>query len=204
MNFDETMLKALVPQGKVVGFKKGAIIIREGDMSSSLYVILSGCVKAYMSDENGKEFMLGFIEPGDYFGEIAMDGGPRSASIVVVSACRLFVIPKAEVKMLIERHPDFSRDLIGRLLRKIRNLADSVHNLALMSAYCRLVKFINENATKGADGRLAMQRITQHEIGARIGASREMISRIMTDLANCGYIAVEDKRIIVLRDLNTD
>jgi CRP/FNR family cyclic AMP-dependent transcriptional regulator len=204
MNFDEMMLKELVPQGKVVNFKKGTVILREGDMSSSLYVILSGYVKAYISDENGKEFTLGFIEPGDYFGEVAMDGGPRSASITTVDTCRLFVIPKADVKILIERHPDFSRDLIGRLIRKIRNLADSVHNLALMNTYYRLAKFITENATKDADGRTITRRMTQQDIAAHIGVSREMISRIISDLTNCGYIVIENKRIIVLRDLLTN
>jgi len=201
LNLDENTLKELVPSGMVRTYPKDCIIIHAGDMSSSLYVILSGRVKVFLNDENGKEFILSAIEPGDYFGEVALDGGPRSASIMTTKASRLFVIPKSDVCALIERHPDFSRDLIGRLLRKIRSLADSVYNLALMSVYCRTVKFIGEHAHKRADGHITTESITQQEIASRIGASREMVSRVITDLANCGYITIENKRIVVLRDL---
>jgi CRP/FNR family cyclic AMP-dependent transcriptional regulator len=201
LNLDESVLKELIPQGMVRTYPKGSIIIHAGDLSDSLYVILSGRVKVFISDENGKEFMLSTISPGDYFGEVALDGGPRTASIMTQDACRFFVIPKAEVKALIEHHPDFARDLIGRLISKIRNLADSVHNLALLSVYCRLLKFIEEQATRREDGRLATERVTQQEIAARIGASREMVSRIITDLTNCGYISVENRRIIVHKAL---
>ena len=197
LNFDENLLKNMIPQGVVHSIPKGSTVVSAGDFSDSLYVILSGRVKVFLSDENGKEFILSTIGPGDYFGEVALDGGPRSASIMTQEACRFFVIPKAEVRALIEHHPDFARDLIGRLICKVCNLADSVYNLALMSVYCRLLKFIEEHAVQRADGRIVTERLTQHEIAASIGASREMVSRLINDLTNCGYISVEDKQIFV-------
>lgn len=201
MNLDENTLKEMIPQGMVRTYPKGSIIIHTGDISDSLYVILSGRVKVFISDEDGKEFILSTISPGDYFGEVALDGGPRTASIMTLEACRFFIIPKTEVKALIEHHSDFARDLIGRLISKVRNLTDSVHTLALMSVYCRLLKFIEEHATQREDGRPATERLTQQEIAARVGASREMVSRIITDLTNCGYISVENRRIIVHKEL---
>lgn len=201
LNLDESILKEMIPQGVVRTYPKGSIIIHAGDISDSLYVILSGKVKVFISDEDGKEFILSTITPGDYFGEVALDGGPRTASIITLEACRFFVIPKTEVKELIRHQPDFAHDLIGRLIRKIRSLAGSVHNLALMSVYCRLLKLIEEQAVLREDGRLATERLTQQEIAARIGASREMVSRIITDLTNCGYISVENKQIIVHKKL---
>lgn len=201
LNFDESLLKEMIPQGVVRTYPKGSIIIYAGDLSDSLYVILSGRVKVFLSDENGKEFVLSTISAGDYFGEVALDGEPRSASIMTQEDCRFFIIPKTEVKALIESQPGFARDLIGRLIRKIRNLASSVHNLALMSVYCRLLKFIEEQAVQREDGRLATERLTQQEIAACIGASREMVSRLITDLTNCGYISVENRRIVVHKKL---
>jgi CRP/FNR family cyclic AMP-dependent transcriptional regulator len=201
LNLDESVLKEMIPQGVVRTFPKGSIIIHAGDVSDSLYVILSGRVKVFISDEDGKEFILSTISPGDYFGEVALDGGPRTASVMTLEACRFFVVPKEEVKALIRHQPEFAHDLIGRLIRKIRNLAGSVHNLALMSVYCRLLKFIEEQATQHEDGRIATDRLTQQEIAARIGASREMVSRIITDLTNCGYITVENRRIVVHKKL---
>jgi len=201
LNLDENALKEMIPQGVVRTFPKGSIIIHAGDISDSLYVILSGRVKVFLSDEGGKEFILSTISPGDYFGEVALDGGPRTASIMALEACRFFIIPKFEVRELIKHKPDFAHDLIARLIRKLRNLTGSVHNLALMSVYCRLLKLIEEQAVQREDGRLTTERLTQQEIAARIGASREMVSRIITDLANCGYISVENKRIIVHKQL---
>ncbi len=201
LEIDENALKELIPQGMVRAYPKGSVVIHAGDLSDSLYVILSGRVKVFMSDESGKEFVLSEIGPGDYFGEVALDGGPRTASIMVQDACRCFVIPKVEVKALIEHHPDFACNLIGRLIRKVRSLSDSVRNLALMSVYCRLLKFIDEQAVKREDGSLATERLTQQEIAMRIGASREMVSRLLTDLANCGYISIESKRVVVHKAL---
>ena len=197
LNFDENLLKEMIPQGVVRSYPKGRIIISVGDLSDSLYVILSGQVKVFLSDENGKEFTLNTIGPGDYFGEVALDGGPRSASIVTQEPCQFFIIPKTEVRALVEHHPDFARDLIGRLIRKVRSLADSVYNLALLSVYCRLLKFIEERAVRREDGRIATGRLTQHEIATSIGASREMVSRLINDLSNCGYISIENKQIVV-------
>jgi CRP/FNR family cyclic AMP-dependent transcriptional regulator len=201
LNLDESALKEMIPQGIVRTYPKGSIIIHAGDISDSLYVILTGRVKVFIADDDGKEFILSTISPGDYFGEVALDGGPRTASVMTLEACRFFVVPQTEVKELIRQQPDFAHDLIGRLIRKIRSLAGSVHNLALMSVYCRLLKFIDEQAVQHQDGRLATERLTQQEIAARIGASREMVSRIITDLTTCGYITVENKRIIVLKEL---
>lgn len=197
LDFDESLLKEMIPQGVVHFSPKGSIVISAGDLSDSLYVVLSGRVKVFLSDESGKEFTLNTIGPGDYFGEVALDGGPRSASIITQENCRFFVIPKTEVRALIEHHPDFARDLIGRLICKVRSLADSVYNLALMNVYCRLLKFIEEHAVQREDGLIATERLTQHEIAASIGASREMVSRLINNLTNCGYISVEGKRIFV-------
>lgn len=197
LNLDESALKEMVPQGTVRTYPKECIILNEGDLSDSLYVIINGRIKVFLSDDNGKEFVLNTIGPGDYFGEVALDGGPLTASIMTQNACRLFVIPNTKIKSLVECHPGFSRDLIGRLLRKIRGLAGSVHNLAFMSVYCRLLKFIEEQAVEREDGRISTEPLTQQEIAVRIGASREMVNRIITDLTNCGYISVENKRIVV-------
>lgn len=200
LELDEDALKRLIPHGVARNYAKGSVVIHEGDRTDSFYVILSGRVKVFIS-EDGKEFVLGNIGRGDYFGEVALDGGPRSASIVTQEACRFFQIPKAEVEALIERHPDFARDLIGRLIKKLRSLSDSVHNLALLSVYCRLLRFIEEQAVLRHDGRRVTERLTQQDIAERIGASREMVNRIMTDLTRCGYISVENKRVVVLREL---
>jgi CRP/FNR family cyclic AMP-dependent transcriptional regulator len=201
LQLDEGALIALIPRGGAQDYPKASVVIQEGDLTDSLYIILSGRVKVFLSEEGGKEYVLSVIGAGDYFGEVALDGGPRSASIMTLEACRFFIVPKAEVRTLVEQHPDFARNLIGRLIRKVRSLSDSVHNLALLSVYCRLLRLIDEQAVQRDDGRRITERLTQQDIASRVGASREMVSRLIADLSNCGYIAIENKCVVVLRDL---
>jgi CRP/FNR family cyclic AMP-dependent transcriptional regulator len=200
-HLDEHSLRALVPGGAVRSYAKNVVIVSEGDMTDSLYVVLSGRVKAFVSDENGREAVVNTIGVGDYFGELVLDGGPRAASIMTLEPCRLYVIPQADVERLLGGNPAFAHDLLHKLIGKVRSLTGRVADLALKDVYARLVKFIDENAVEAAGRRAVPERLTQNEIAARIGGSREMVSRILKDLAAGGYVAIESKQIVVLRNL---
>lgn len=200
-NLDEVELRALAPHGVTRNFPKSAVVVNEGDATDSLYVLLEGRVKACVSDEAGKEMVLQVVESGDYFGELVLDGGPRSASIVTLEPCRCFVIPRGDVEGLLERNPAFARDLIYRLIGMVRGLTDKALDFARKDVYSRFVKFVDEHAVERDGERLVPERLTQHDIAARIGGSREMVSRIVKDLSIGGYISVEDKRITVHKKL---
>jgi CRP/FNR family cyclic AMP-dependent transcriptional regulator len=200
-HLDENALRALAPGGAVRSYAKNVVIVSEGDTTDSLYVVLAGRVKAFVSDESGREAVVNTIGLGDYFGELVLDGGPRSASIMTLEACRLFVIPQADVERLLEGNPAFARDLLRKLIGKVRSLTGRVADLALKDVYARLVKFIDENAVDEQGRRVISERLTQSDIAERIGGSREMVSRILKDLAVGGYVAIESRQIVVLRDL---
>jgi CRP/FNR family cyclic AMP-dependent transcriptional regulator len=200
-HLDENALRALAPGGAVRSYAKNVVVVSEGDTTDSLYVILSGRVKAFVSDEDGREAVVNTIGLGDYFGELVLDGGPRSASIMTLEPCRLFVIPQADVERLLVGNPAFAQDLLRKLIGKVRSLTGRVADLALKDVYARLVKFIEENALDKQGRRVISERLTQSDIAERIGGSREMVSRILKDLAAGGYVAVESKQIILLRDL---
>jgi CRP/FNR family cyclic AMP-dependent transcriptional regulator len=200
-HLDEQALRGLAPGGSVRSFAKSVVIVSEGDMTDSLYVVLSGRVKAFVSDENGREAVVNTIGVGDYFGELVLDGGPRSASIMTLEPCRLYVIPQGDAERLLGENPVFARDLLRKLIGKVRSLTARVADLALKDVYARLAKFIDENAVEAAGRRVIPERLTQNDIAARIGGSREMVSRILKDLAAGGYVAIESKQIIVLRNL---
>jgi len=200
INLNEAALKQLVPQGTLRTHPKGVIVDCEGDYSDALYVVLSGRVKIYMSDEDGKEVILNVIDPGNYFGEFVLDGGPRAASAMTTEPTRFFVIPRLAVEGLIASNPEFARDLIGRLISKVRSLAGTVRDLALRDVYGRLATFITSQVTE-VNGQQVLERLTHQEIGARIGASREMVSRIFKELTRGGYLVVERKSIILARKL---
>jgi len=198
---DESGLRALAPHGAVRSFAKNAIVVNEGDATDSLYVVLSGRVKAFVSGEDGREVVLSTAGAGEYFGELVLDGGPRSASIMTLEPCRFFVIPRGDVEGLLERSPAFARDLIYALIGRVRTLTGKVFDLALKDVYGRFVRFIDETAIEQEGKRVVAERLTQHDIAARIGGSREMVSRIVKDLTAGGYISIDAKQITVHKKL---
>lgn len=200
-SLDERALRELAPGGTVRSYPKNTVVVTDGDLTDSLYVVLAGRVKAFVSDEDGREVVLNTIGVGNYFGELVLDGGPRSASILTLEPCRFFVIPQADAERMLERNPAFARDLIRKLIGKVRSLTDRVADLALKDIYARLAKFIEENAVDAGGRRAVPERLTQHDIAARIGGSREMVSRILRDLAGGGYVAIESKQIVLLKKL---
>ena len=198
---DEAALRALCPGGAVRAVAKNVIVVSAGDETDSLYVILAGRVRAFVSDEQGKEVVVNTIGAGDFFGELVLDGGPRAASIMTLEPCRFYVISQEEAERLLAGNPAFGRELIRKLIGKVRSLTGQVRDLALKDVYGRLAKFVEENAVEQDGRRVVPERLTQAEIAARIGGSREMVSRILGDLADGGYISVEGKRIALLKKL---
>jgi len=144
---DEAALRKLASGGTVRSFPKGAVLVNEGDATDSLYVLLSGRVKAFVSDEDGAELVLNTIDAGDYFGELVLDGGTRSASVMALEPCRIFVIPRGDVEEMLEHNPAFARDLMGKLIVRVRSLTNKVLDLALKNVYGRFVRFIDEHAS---------------------------------------------------------
>ena len=98
-------------------YPKNSVLLDEGDRTDVLYLVRTGRVKIFVADENGRELLLNVIGPGEYFGEIALDGGPRSAAAVTLEPCTLLVIPGADVKRLLKADPEFALSLIFKLKR---------------------------------------------------------------------------------------
>lgn len=198
---NEATLKVLLPQGAVRRFPKDTAILHAEDHADSFYIVLSGCLKAFVSDDAGKVFIIGSLGAGDYFGEAVLDGGQRTASVTTEGPCRLFVVPRNALAQFIGEHPDFARSLVGNLIQKMRKLTFTIRQLALHSAQARLIMFIDERAVTREDGARVTDRLTQRFIASRVGTSREMVSRLIGELTEAGYIALDNKKIVVLRPL---
>jgi CRP/FNR family cyclic AMP-dependent transcriptional regulator len=180
-------------------FGKNAIIVSEGDETDSLYIVLAGRAKVFVADEDGREAQLNQIGPGEYFGEVTLDGGPRSASVMALEECRCAVVKRAELTAFLERNPEFALHLVRKLAHRVRMLTDSVRSLALMDVYGRVARLLLELAEE-RDGRLVIKEsLTQRDIASRVGASREMISRIFSDLTDGGYVRKEDRHLVIMR-----
>lgn len=198
---DESALQSLAPGGAVRSYARNVVVVSEGDATDSLYVVLSGRVKAFVADPGGKEVIVNTIGAGDFFGELVLDGGARSASIMTLEPSRFFIIPQRDVEALLETNPAFARALMRKLIGKVRSLTARVLDLSLKDVYGRLVKFLEESAVEQDGRRVLAERLTQSDIAARIGGSREMVSRILRDLSAGGYVTVETRRIVLHRKL---
>ena len=192
-------LKALGEQGSVKAYPKNTIIVSEGERSESLFIILSGKVKVFLADEEGKEILLSTQGPGEYFGEMVLDEGPRSASVMTLEACRFAVITTDQFKQFLAKNPETGLELVKSLIHRVRALTKAVGNLALLDVYGRVARLLLDLATE-IDGRQVISgHLTQQDMASRVGCSREMISRIMKDLRVGGYIRMDGDDIVVAK-----
>ncbi len=197
----DTLLRDIAAKGGVKRFPAHTVLMHEGDAADSLFIILSGRVKVYASNASGKDVILGTQGAGEYVGELALDGGERSASVITLEPTTCAVVTGAQLREFIVEHPDFAIHLIHRLIRRIRTLTDSVKSLALDDVYSRVIGLLAQLAqpTEPGGPRVVVERLTQQDIAERVGSSREMVSRIFKELTVGGYIAVAGGRITVLK-----
>jgi CRP/FNR family cyclic AMP-dependent transcriptional regulator len=193
-------LGALSAKGIVKAYPRNTVIVSEGDDTDSFYVIISGRVKVYVGDDDGREIILTTQGPGDYFGEMVLDGGPRSASVMTLEPSRIAVIQKSSFREFLETHPKFSSRLVERLIGRTRALTDNVKSLALLDVYGRVARLLLEMAVQENGTLVIEEKLTQQDIANRVGASREMISRIFKDLSAGGYISIDKRRITIHRN----
>ena len=199
---DET-LRNIAATGVVRTFPRSTVLISEGDVGDALYVILSGRVKVYSSNEAGREFVIDFHGAGEYVGEMTLDGEPRSASVMTVEPTTCAVVNRAQFRDFLLAHPDFAMHLIDRLIHRLRVTTGNLKSLALSDVYGRLVRLLNTLAHE-VDGRFVVpEKLTQQDIADRVGASRDMIGKLMKDLVAGGYLAVEERTIAILKKLPT-
>jgi CRP/FNR family cyclic AMP-dependent transcriptional regulator len=195
----DPMVRELAQRGQPRTFPKNAVIINEGDRGDTLFVILTGKVKVYVSDDDGREMILDIYGPGDYVGEMSLDGRPRSASVMTLEQTTCSVLTRDELRAAIEKNPDVAMTIIGTLIERARIATDNVKNLALMDVYGRVARLLLSLA-KEHEGKLVVpEKMTQQDIADRVGASRDMISRIFKDLTIGGYVTIENRQITINR-----
>jgi len=194
-------LRTIATSGVVRQFAKQTVLIHEGDVGDSLYIILSGRVKVYASNEAGREVVINFCGPGEYVGEMSLYGAPRSASVITLEPTSCAIVNRAQFNDFIAANPDVAQHLIQTLIHRLRGATENVKSLALSDVYGRLVRLLNTLAVDSGGSIKVLEKLTQQDIADRVGASRDMIGKLMKDLVGGGYLAVEDRRITILKRL---
>ena len=193
----DAFVKKLASLGRLRTYPKNTVFITEGDSSDAVFVVLTGKVKVFVADTEGHEMILDTHGPGEYVGEMAMDGNPRSASCMTLEPTTFSVVQRDPIREAIRANPDFALDMIAKVIDRARLATDNVKHLALLDVYGRVARLLLNMAVE-TNGKLAIpDKLTQQEIAERVGASRDMVSRIFRDLTQGGYISVENRMITI-------
>jgi CRP/FNR family cyclic AMP-dependent transcriptional regulator len=198
--FPEEQLRMLVTVVTRRSAPRGSLIMAAGDPTDSLYLVISGRLKVMMGDSEGKEVILSIIGPGEFFGEMGLiDDSPRSASVVSMEPCELLSLSRRDFKKCLAENFDMAMAVMKGLVRRLREADRKIGSLALLDVYGRVARLLLDMSETVNGQKMVTKRLPKQDIAKMIGASREMVSRVMKDLQMGGYIEVRGSTIL-LRD----
>ena len=202
-HLNEEQLALLAEHSREVQFRKNAILMTEGDAGESMYVILSGLVKVYVSDEDGKELVLYEQGAGAVIGDIALlDDEPRSASVSTLDKTTALMIGKSSFIECLKQSPEMGLGIIRSLTQRLRHATEGSRSLALDNVYRRLADKIQELSVDKTETTARLEKKYSHQdLGNMIGASREMVGKVMAELVKGEYVELRDGIIHVLKKL---
>jgi CRP/FNR family cyclic AMP-dependent transcriptional regulator len=199
---DETRARTLFGDFQRRLYPKQSYVINEGDNSDYFYVLLSGKIKIVMTDDSGREVILAILGNGEHFGEFSLiDQQPRSASAVTMEESVLLLVTRDRFRDCLLKNPALAEQFMARLTHRLRAADRKIEGLALHDVYSRIARTLAELATE-QDGKLVLpQKLTHQDLAHMVGASREMVTRILRDLTTGGYISIENRAITLLKKL---
>lgn len=198
-SFSEQQLSAVLAYVQHRRYPRNALIVRSGDETDALYIILSGRVKVLIQDDEGHEVILSTLGPHDFFGEMGLlDDQPRSASVETLEPCEMLRLSKAGFVTCMKDNFDLAMRIIRNLVKRLRDADRKIESLALIDVYGRVARLLLDMAEE-VDGKWLVQHAPpKQEIARMIGASREMVSRVVKDLQEKGLIRAERRKILLL------
>ncbi len=187
--------------GRVAGRKRverGAFVVRAGESTDSLYIMLSGRAKVTNTDEEGREIILAWLGPGEFFGEMGLiDGSPRSANVVAAEACELLLLSKDAFQRCLQENFEVAQKLMKILVVRLRDADRKIESLALLDVYGRVARLLLDMSELVDGQRVIKKKISKQDMAKMIGASREMVSKVMRDLELNGYIRYDDDLLVI-------
>jgi CRP/FNR family cyclic AMP-dependent transcriptional regulator len=197
-------LRLLAAAGELQFCAKGRVVIQEGTAGNSIFIILSGSLRAFsMSDDGSREITYGEYLPGEFLGEMSLDDGYRSASVQAIAPTWCVRVTRATLELHIAKHPEFAFELISKVIRRARMATLSLRAIALNDVYGRIVWLLNERAKSQPDGSVAAKLMTHQQMADLLGCTRPMISRVLMQLKIGNYIEIGNHQIKVLKRLPT-
>lgn len=179
--------------------ERNSFVVRSGEDTDSLYILLTGRAKVTNTDEEGREIILAWLGQGEFFGEMGLiDGSPRSANVVAVEPCELLCLSKDAFQRCMQDNFQVAQKLMHILVRRLREADRKIESLALLDVYGRVARLLLDMSEEEDGKRVVKKKISKQDMARMIGASREMVSKVVRDLELSGYITFEDDRMIIV------
>jgi CRP/FNR family cyclic AMP-dependent transcriptional regulator len=179
--------------------ERGAFVVRAAETTDSLYILLTGRAKVTNTDEEGREIILAWLGSGEFFGEMGLiDGSPRSANVVASEACELLVLSKDAFQRCLQDNFLVAQKLMQILVGRLREADRKIESLALLDVYGRVARLLLDLSVEEDGRRIVKKKISKQDMARMIGASREMVSKVMRDLELSGYITTENDLVVIL------
>lgn len=195
---DDARLARLARLASRCRMPRGATIVRAGEVADGLYVLLAGSVRVVSRNEDGREVILAVLGAGDFFGEMGViDGRSGVADVVADAPCQLLVLAKADFRQCLEDDFTVALNVMNRLVLRLREANRKIESLALMDVHDRVAQLLFDCSEECGGVRAVRRRLSKQEIAKMVGASREMVCRVMKNLESDGYLRVEASRIVV-------
>jgi CRP-like cAMP-binding protein len=202
-NADERILSSIANRLRRRRFRRGEVIMHQGDPGDSLYVVASGAVKIVLPSTEGEEAIIATLRPGDFFGELALlDGAPRSATATSLEQSEMLVLPRAVFMELLDNLPGLRDALLASLARELRRLTGHVEELHFLDLAGRLAMRLTRLANEADPDAESSVRLdwpyTQSDLAAMIGGTRQSVNRLLSQLVDEGLITIEHDALIIV------
>ena len=199
-----TVTQAEVISGAVTKqrYKRGEVLVEQGQKSNALAILLTGRARVVSADSRGREVILATLQPGDHIGEMSLiDNEPHSATVRAEIQTDVLMLGRLEFARCLPENTSMAYAVMRGLVQRLRHADRKIESLALMDVYGRVARALLEFATETGDGEMLIrEKISRQDIAKMVGASREMVSRVMKDLEERGFIQTQENGSIVVKE----
>lgn len=182
-------------------FRRGELVVEQGRKSNALFILLNGRARVLTSDARGREVILAVLESGDYVGEMSLiDNEPHSATVRAEVQTDMLVLQRTDFARCLPENSTLSYAILRGLVRRLRNADRQIESLALLDVYGRVARTLLDMAETDAEGvQIIRHKVSRQDMAKVVGASREMVSRVMKDLEERGVIETQDNGFVVIK-----
>ena len=182
-------------------FRRGEIVVEQGKKSNALFILLTGRARVLTADARGREVILAVLQPGDYVGEMSLiDNEPHSATVRSEVQTDMLILGRAEFARCLPENSSLSYAIMRGLVQRLRNADRQIESLALLDVYGRVARALLNMAEMIGEQSMIRNKVSRQDLAKVVGASREMVSRVMKDLEERGVIETQENGSVIIKE----